>query len=203
MGRDTQTIDLTAPMEPVVAYGEFMFDNGRALSVSVHHPDDELRVEVHFSGMSRDEYEIADESRRWCFSYWVPGDASPASGARVRELTLDDTQSLVLALDAEKRLMWLHDATTMGNMLIPVTNFYNELMLLKGMRDPAVGLAHRRLFDVPEENDDAILRRAFARYNMTFRKVDAARLDAREKHDAAPAGFAGRIARAFRGGGTR
>lgn len=200
LGREDQTIDLTAPMEPVAAYGELQFNSGRSLSISVHHPDDEARVEIHLSGMSVDEYERDIETNRWCFSYWSPGDVSPASGTSVRAVTLDRARELVLALDGAKRLMWLHDETTKGNMLIPVTNFYNELMMLKGVRDPEIGLAHRRLFDNPDENSDAEISRAFERYNKTWRKVDVLRIAADASDGAPSTGLRARIARVFRGG---
>ncbi|MBC8144058.1 MAG: hypothetical protein H7X80_00655, partial [bacterium] len=198
-----QLIDLGAPMEPVVAYGEIAFGDASTLSISVHRADDEGRVEIHFSGMTFDEYQLAEETDRWCFSYWSPGQPSPANGLPVRDVTLDTAGTLTLALDATRRLLWLFDGATRGNTLIPVTNFYNELMLSKNVRDPEIALNHRRLFDAPDENSDEEIARGFKRYNMTWRKVDAERLEDAPSTNAATNGFVARIARAFRGGESR
>jgi hypothetical protein len=203
LGTPGQTIDLRAPMEPVAAYGEVTLEDGAVLSISIHHPDDDDRVEMHCTGAAAEQIETGVERSRWCYSYWSPGEPSPSDGGALRELTLDERAELVLALDPRRRVMWLHDAVTRGNTLIPVTNFYNELMLLKGVRDPDIALVHRRLFDNPEESSDAELRAAFRRYNATWRKVDADRLGVEQTVATNAPGLFARIARALRGGGAR
>jgi hypothetical protein len=200
LGAEGQTIDLEAPMKPVAAYGELAIEGNGTLSISIHRPDDEGRIEMHCSGA--DLTAPLTASSRWCYSYWQPGEPSPSTGGALREIALDDTGELVLALDASRRTLWLHDRTTKGNTLIPVTNLYNELMLLKGVRDPSVALEHRRLFDAPAENSDAEVRDAFRRYNSTWRKVDAGRLATAAAHVEEP-GLLARIGRALRGGPSR
>lgn len=199
LGRADQQVDLEAPMEPVAAYGEILFDDGATLSLSVHHPDDEQRVELHLSGPGLAGATSRAERSRWCYSYWVPGEPAPSGGPLPREVSIGD--GLTLAIDATRRVMWLHDQLSLGNTLVPVTNFYNELMLLKGIRDPAIALAHRRLFEHPEEAGDDELRGAFRRYNVTWRKVDATRLGPGTTAAAKVAGglFA-RMTRSLRGG---
>lgn len=223
LGANGQSVDLEAPMEPVAAYGEIVFDDEAVLSVSVHHPDDESRIELHVSGPALDRLDERTERSRWCYSYWRPGEPAPSGGGPPRQVRLDAASAatsaeatstdatsagaideLVLALDSTRRVMWLHDERTGGNTLVPVTNFYNELMLLKGVRDPAIALAHRRLFEVPEENSDAELRAAFVRYNRTWRKVGADRLGAETPAPAEkPTGLLARLGRALRGGTER
>jgi hypothetical protein len=211
LGAEEQQPDLEAPMEPVAAYGEITFDDDTTLSISIHHPDDEARVELHLSGPALSGYERRRERSRWCYSYWTPGDPSPSGGPAPRQVRLDEqgghTDSegaLTLAIDALRRILWLHDGSTLGNTLVPVTNFYNELMLLKGIRDPEIALRHRRLFEMPEETSDDELRAAFRRYNVTWRKVDADRLGGMTR---APArsddGLLARLARSLRGGSGR
>lgn len=200
LGRSHQTIDLTAPMEPVAVYGEVEFIDGATLSISIHHPDDEGRIEIHFSGVPSAQYETLAEVRRWAFSHWSPGQPSPGRESAPREISLDGDGVLVLVVDSERRLLWLYDGATGGIMLIPVTNFYNELMLTKGVRDPQIALEHRRLFSDATENSDEELRAAFARYNTTFRKVDAERIAQSEAAAAEQHGILARLSRALRRG---
>jgi hypothetical protein len=55
--------------------------------------------------------------------------------------------------------------------LIPVTNFYNELMVHKRIRDPRVALAPARLFEDLDRHSDIDLRSAFVSSNAMTRRV--------------------------------
>jgi hypothetical protein len=55
---------------------------------------------------------------------------------------------------------------------IPVTNFYNELMLVKQIRDPAIALRSQLLFESHRSYADADLKAAFIAYNAVRRRVD-------------------------------
>jgi hypothetical protein len=67
--------------------------------------------------------------------------------------------------------MWVHDDRSEVNALIPVTGFYNELMLQTGVKDPAIALDPKRLFEFPGEQSDSELIRAFSTYNKLRNKV--------------------------------
>ncbi|MEP7219211.1 MAG: hypothetical protein ABI876_09855 [Bacteroidota bacterium] len=199
-------IDRTEGMQPIVAYGEIiMSDSGgreEVMTLAVHQPNDDRLVEFQISGLDA----VADagewrEARRWSYSYWSPGSPCPATGGPVREISLDARGELLLAISPVKRVLWLHDRADMTSTLVPVTNYYNELMLLKGIRDPAIALNHRRLFTALDEFTDVDLRLAFIRYNMSFRKIDPERL--REDAPVQPRkeGLLGRVFKAFKGNG--
>jgi hypothetical protein len=113
-----------------------------------------------------------EERRRWTYSSWVPGAPSPATGAEVREVAVDP--SLTLAIAAVERRLWVHERTTGMVHPIPVTNFYNELMLTMRIRDPAVALRSQLLFDTHRTYSDAHLKAAFIAYNAVKRRVDVA-----------------------------
>jgi len=53
-----------------------------------------------------------------------------------------------------------------------VTNFYNELMLQKNVRDPGVALNSKRLFTDLGSFADVEILRAFASYNKVRTKVE-------------------------------
>jgi hypothetical protein len=181
IGNPAAEIDLTAPMLPVAAYGEcdIRTSDGsqQRIILSLHQPDDEGSIEFQQTTLSGvpvpDEF---TEANRWSYSYWLPGMPCPATGASVREIPLSGGGDLLLVLAIGKRVVWVFDAVSMTNALVPVTNFYNELMLIKGVRDPAIGLDHRRLFDAMDEFSDAELCEAFKRYNNVYRKVAPERL---------------------------
>jgi hypothetical protein len=58
------------------------------------------------------------------------------------------------------------------NHPIPVTNFHNELMVQKQIRDPGRALAPGLLFDELSTTTDADLRAAFVAYNIARKRVD-------------------------------
>ena len=96
-----------------------------------------------------------------------------------------DTGHLDLALCAYDRRLWVHDSSTGVNRLIPVTNFYNELMLHKNIRDPGIALDSRRLFADLDAYSDSDLTYAFLTYNKIKTKIRVTGTiepDQKEKH---------------------
>jgi hypothetical protein len=141
------------------------------------------------------------EESRWSYSGWLPGKLCPATGSPVREIPLDRAAEILLVVSPEKRVLWLYDAHTMVVTLVPVTNFYNELMLLKGIRDPKIALDHKRFFTSLDDYSDADLRDAFSRYNTTFRKVARERLDVAKESKEEGGSFVAKVINIFRGKG--
>ncbi|MDB5034883.1 MAG: hypothetical protein JWQ98_2124 [Chlorobi bacterium] len=199
-------IDRTEGMQPIVAYGEIIMvaPGGReeVMTLAVHQPNDDGLVEFQISGLDA----VADsgewtEARRWSYSRWNPGNPCPATGGPVREIGLDAKGELLLTVSPVKRVLWLHDRADMTSTLVPVTNYYNELMLLKGIRDPGIALDHRRLFTALDDFTDVDLRLAFIRYNMSFRKIDPERLREATPSQPRREGLLGRVLNVFKGNG--
>ncbi len=90
----------------------------------------------------------------------------------------------------------------MMNTLLPITNFYNELVMSLGIRDPQIALDHKRLFTAPGSFSDDNLRTAFLRYNSAFRKIDPERLGVMADAPPGRKSLRERIAGMF-GGGNR
>jgi hypothetical protein len=204
LGRPSQEIDRTEGMLPVMAYGEIeCVDSDAApftITLAVHQPNDEGMVEFQVGTLGVGALPASwTERSRWSYSYWLPGAPCPATGQAVRQIGLDKEGELLLVISPAKRVLWLYDARTMVSTLVPVTNFYNELMLLKGVRDPKIGLDHKRLFTELAGFTDAELWGAFQRYNGSYRKVAPERLR-RDEPRAEQESLVGRIVRIFRGG---
>lgn len=207
LGHTGDTIDLTEGMTPVFSFGEVsgVDDSGEwSVALSIHTPNDEGIVEFQISPLDRDVLpDEAGEKGGWSYATWSPGLPSPASGEGVREIPLDTegNNELILVVDPSRRVLWLHDQRVGTNALIPITNFYNELMLMRGERNPTIALDHRRLFTVTSEFTDAELQGGFVRYNSLFRKVDPERLAATPVVADDKGSLLARLARTLRGKG--
>lgn len=174
LGRSGAEVDFSAPLAPVFAYGMLETDFG-PISITVREPADG-QVSVEMVSHRRDELpDEFEESRRWTYSEWDPGRPCPQCGGRLREVPMHGTEGavrhLVLALCAADRRLWVHDAAARVNRLIPTTQYYNELMLHKNIRDPQRALDAKRLFAELSSYTDADLARAFATYNALRAKV--------------------------------
>lgn len=191
LGAAATVPDLTAPLPPVVAYG--MVETTRdTFSITLREPlDEQMEAEI----VSAHGQEIPDhfeEKRRWSYSLWSPGQASPATGASVREVGVGSDHVLVYA-PADKRL-WIHERSTGLNLLLPATAFYHELMAVRRVRDPRIALQTTLLFegtDAPSENE---LREAFLAYNRERRRVVVSETAKPER----PRGVLRRLIGAFR-----
>lgn len=168
LGHPDDTPDISSPLGPVVAYGAVETTRD-TFSVTVReYAGDQIDVEI----VSTHGEEIPDhfeEKRRWTYSGWNPGDPSPATGLPVREIALDD--SCILAIVGTEKRIWIHDRSTGMVHLLPITNFYNALMLHKRIRDPKVALRSALLFENLPSYSDADLRAAFVAYNAFRHRV--------------------------------
>ena len=161
--------DNISPLASVVAYG--VVETTRdSFSITVReYVGRQIDVEI----VSVHGEEIPDhfeEKRRWTYSAWRPGSPSPATGGIVREVPI--AGSIVLAIARTEKRLWVFDGSNGMNLLIPITNFYNELMLHKNIRDPKIALKSDLLFQNLESYDDADLRAAFVAYNKLKPKVE-------------------------------
>lgn len=168
--------DFAEPLTPVVAYGTVETDVG-TISITLREPiDGQLSAEMvcHSSEEIPPQYR---EVRRWTYSRWNPGDPCPQCLNAVREVPMRTASSaessFALALCVKDKRIWVYEGATGMNRLIPLTNFYNELMLHKNVRDPRIALDVLHLFrDLPAFSDDD-LAYAFLTYNRIKTKVRA------------------------------
>lgn len=174
LGRSGTSPDFSAPLAPVLAYGAIETNQG-TISLTLREMfDDQISIEI----VSHRAEEIPanfEEVRRWTYSTWTPGEKCPQCLKAVREIpmhTVDVSHELlVLAICPTDRRLWVYDSTLKVNRLIPVTNYYNELMLHKNIRDPQIALDSQRLFTHLSEYSDSDLTYAFLTYNKIKTKV--------------------------------
>ncbi len=169
LGRKGDQADTISPLASVIAYGAVETTQDTYTITVREHVGDQIDIEIVSShgGEIPDHFE---EKRRWTYSAWRPGMPSPATETPVREVKVTSTLTLIIAV--HDRRVWLYDATTGMNHLIPITNFYNELMLHKGIRDPNVALQAQLFYTDLHRYSDADLRGAFISYNAVWKKVN-------------------------------
>jgi hypothetical protein len=177
LGHQGEEPDFSSPLAPLFAYGAIDSSAGM-ISISLRElRDDQVSIEIvsHSTGELPAQLE---ERRRWTYSSWKPGDPCPQCAHGVREVPMHSTGPeaghLVLALCSTDRRLWVYDPSTGVNRLIPVTNFYNELMLHKNIREPGIALDSRRLFTELSRYSDSDLAYAFLTYNKIRTKVQVA-----------------------------
>ncbi len=167
-----ETADNESPLPQVLAYGIIETDSGQ-LSVGIRERF-ENQVEFEISSVRGNvDPNNFRELRRWTYSYWLPKQLCPICGDAAREVSMKTSEgrNFVLALCARDQRLWVYDEMSGINHPIPVTNFYNELMLHKNIRDPKFALDFKRLFSDLSTFTDADLIHAFRTYNKIRTKV--------------------------------
>jgi hypothetical protein len=164
--------DNESPLPQLLAYGVVESKQGtivasirERLGNQIEYEIVNLRGDVVLPGF--------EEIRRWTFSYWLPSQACPACGTSPREVRMhtESGRLLVLAVCAADKRLWVYDERSGINHPIPVTNFYNELMLHKNIRDPQIALDSAKLFSDLSTFSDGDFIRAFVTYNKLRMKV--------------------------------
>lgn len=171
LGHPSDTPDTSGPMERVFAHGYIETDNGK-ISISIHEFDgSQLEIQI----VNAQQGTLPDELstlKRATYSTWNPGNRCQFCGAEVREVIINRTEPrAILVICREHKSIWLYDESDKVNFPIPSTNYYNELMLLKNIRDPKIALNSANLFRMLDEFADGELREAFVRYNKTWRRI--------------------------------
>jgi hypothetical protein len=165
-------IDLESPLPQVLALGMIETES-QTISATVREKlEDQVEFEI-VATRGEGEPKLHDERRRWSLSYWQPGETCPICGDAIREVHMATTsdERIVLAICGGDRRIWIYSQRSQINHLIPPTNFYNELMLHKNIRDPRRALDPGRLFTELTTFSDSDLTRAFRSYNQIRTKL--------------------------------
>lgn len=171
LGPPGSTVDFDAPQQ-LVAVGVIEALRG-ILSVTVRELHAQ-QLEYEISGPADEELARNFERlRKWTLSSWSPTAPCPSCEGRLREVALSTLsgRGFVLALCVQDQRLWVYDNLQKMNVPIPVTGFYNELMLQAKIQDPGIALQSRRLFSDLDTYTDAILTRAFEAYNRTRQRI--------------------------------
>lgn len=168
MGKEGSLPDLTAPTAPVLAAGTIEFPE-TFIDVVVHE-EFEGMIEIDISITGRFPSESEKELRRWSYSSWVPGRKAPGDNTRVREIELVPDSITIAVAPVHKRI-WIYEKATGINHFVPVTNYYNELMRIRKIKDAHTALNSNLLFENIDKYADQDLGAAFLIYNKYWRKI--------------------------------
>jgi hypothetical protein len=168
----TTRVDNDSPLPQIFAYG--IVENAECIIAATIR--ERLDDQVEFEIVSLSGEGIPDElheTRRWTFSSWLPAHPCPNchGGLRETEMKTGSGRRFVLAVCTRDERIWIYDETSGVNHPVPLTNFYNELMLQANIRDPNIALNSRRFFTDLRDYSDAALSRAFVSYNAQKTKI--------------------------------
>jgi len=165
LGANEPDPDLTFPSAPVFALGT-LNDGSEQFDVIINE-ETENKIEVWF-GKDVNE-NIGADLRIKSYSFWIPGMKSPFTDSEVREITIKPGE-FILAVVPEEKKIWLWSSASGINHLIPVSNYYNSLMLFRNERNADKVLNPNLFFDNLGLYNDQELKSAFELYNKYMRR---------------------------------
>lgn len=160
--------DISIPSTPVFAVGIVKTNLG-SIDVLIHEYEDDL-IEVHLSKRVGDDEEIKIDDVL-SFSEWSPGDKSPGSNEAVKEFEIVKDK-FIFVIDKTNKKIWLHNCNSGVNHIIPVSNYFNELMRLKKIKDENLFRSPSLFFNKLDEFSEEDLKLAFYQYNKFMRRFD-------------------------------
>jgi hypothetical protein len=179
LGKEGTKPDLSLPSAPVFAIGSNVYEEA-TVDVTIHEDiDDEIEYDIS----ARNQNSIPEtltEIKKWNYSEWNPGDEAPNDNSQVREIIIND--DYILAVAPLHKKIWLHERRSGVNFLLPVTNFYNELMRVCNIRDTKIALKPSSFFNTHNQFTNEQLMLAFFSYNKYLKRVDIDYTFAYETH---------------------
>jgi len=173
LGNKEEELSIYDPSSTIFAAGSIIYDEGK-IEISIN---EEIDNRIEFD-ISPKDYELVfkgKEIKRWNYSEWIPGQKSPKEKSNVREVIISPGRHILALSDEEKRI-WLHESESGINHLIPLSNYYNQLMIEKNIRDPKIALKPNLFFGkgLGKHSDysDTELGNTFISYNKYLRKLN-------------------------------
>ncbi len=169
LGKEGTVPDITLPSAPVLASGTVEFYECTA-DINIHEESDEA-IEFYIAFSEEEIPELLHEKKRWSYSDWNPGQTAPGDNSEVREISLGDKGHLLAIAPVHKKI-WVHEFGSGINFLIPVSNLYNYLMLMKNIREAKIVSKPSLIFENHKSFTDYEIMSAFLVYNKYFKKFD-------------------------------
>lgn len=169
-GKENMKTDISGPSMPVLASGTIKIEDDE-IDVTVHE-EFEDQIETDISPKHSDQLPgNINVLSKWSYSEWNPGDPAPFDKSYVKEVGILPGK-YILAIAPSHRKIWLHETETGINYLIPVSNFFNELMAVKSIRDSRIALKPNKLFSEIANYTDNNFINAFIKYNTYMRRIN-------------------------------
>lgn len=169
LGEKGTAIDDTIPSAPVFAIGVINYKEAEVYVLIHEETEGQIEFDISAAGNNLIPEKLTEMSR-WSYSDWMPGKNAPGDNSGVREIHII-TDKIVLVVAPGHKKIWVYDSSTGINHLIPVTNFYNEVMRIKKIKDPAIALNSKLIFEEKNDITDQDIGSAFLIYNKYWKKV--------------------------------
>lgn len=168
LGKKDMKPDIISPSAPVFAFGSAV-TNIDDYDIVIHEDiDDEIEFDIAPKPGSSEEIVI---QKSWSYSEWAPGQNAPNDDSGVREIVIIP-DNLILVIAPVHKKIWLHETSSGINYIIPVTNFYNYLMMVKNFRSMKIVSNQSLMFKNLDSYSDMELISTFLAYNKYFKRVN-------------------------------
>lgn len=168
LGKEEDKPDNLLGSSPVFAIGSVKCESCE-VDVTVHEEDEE-KIEIDISSLDGNEPAgklNVIESRS--YSAWRPGEPAPGDKSAVREVEIVKG-SYTLAVAPEHKMLWLYEKESGINYIIPVSNFYSNLMMVRGVKKHEKVSNPSLFFEELSAFSDNDLTAAFILYNKNMRR---------------------------------
>lgn len=177
LGKEGIEIDLSISSAPVFAIGTVSFAECDSETVIHEEQDEMIEYDINLiqnitnANLTLDQFVKDEIINVDSLSFWNPGDKALYDHSFVNEFELFPGK-YVLAVAASLKKIWLHSFQTGVNHIIPLTNFYNELMRHKNIKDHTVALNPNKFFEQVEEYSVDDIRKTLINYSWYLKKFD-------------------------------
>jgi hypothetical protein len=174
LGEAKSVVNLSIPSSHVFAFGNIYSSSENYYAV-IHTIDDGM-IEVQI-----DPYPIKDNlliEKVVSYSDWKPGMKSPERDSEVFEYMIKENE-YDLAICPLSKKIWLHEFESGVNYIIPLSNFFNELMRVRNVKDEKLLTNPAIFFSQVNTFSEMEIKLAFLLYNKYLRHFDLG--DALEK----------------------
>jgi hypothetical protein len=142
----------------VFAAGTFKYNQYLVDLVINEKVDETIEIEIDI------KESIPADFREVIYSGWVPGNEAPGDNSRVKEINIIENK-FVLAIVPGHKKIWLYEYESGVVHFIPSGAYYNNLCILKNIRDPELVFNPKLLFENLANYSDNELISAFYLYN--------------------------------------
>lgn len=180
LGKEDGVIDLSISSMPVFAAGEVIYDSFEVY-VTIHEEFEE-QIEIDLKKSSEAIPENLVEKSYWSYSEWLPAQKAPYDNSEVREVVIIKNE-VVLAIAPHHKKIWVYNSADEINYLIPVSNFYGDVIRVLKNHDPQIALNPNRIFTNTNEFLDEVIADAFLLYNRQWKKfmMDSSKLETKSQ----------------------
>lgn len=175
LGKKDDKPDPTISIQPLIATGKFFYELG-SVTISIFEEfENQIEVDIQSEGFDYFQIkssELINKEKNWfTYSNWSPGQNHPFDNSELRVIEIQKDEFDFVISPKHKRL-WIYDYNLKFNKFIPVTNFYQELLKVAGIKDASKITDINYFFTNLKKFSDEQIRSAFINYNRYWKKFE-------------------------------